>query len=96
MIVATELGQIIGEHFARPLRDSDDPHDYVATQFVAEYISNTGGYGGVKYQSSFVVDGGPITGANIAVFDLDAATVVQKAPRHVRVEAVSWDYVEAL
>jgi len=87
--VATDLGRIIGAEFSRPVRLGDDIHDYVPTQYVAEYIAEQG-YDGVLYDSSFGAIGGP-DGANLAIFDLRVLTVVQKAPKHFAVTGVAWE-----
>lgn len=59
----------IDHAFSRPVTSSDDTASYVPTQLLAE-LFKTAGYDGVAYRSSLG------SGHNIALFDLDAADLV--------------------
>ena len=60
----------IDRAFAEPMTRSDDTADYAATQIIAE-LSKMAGFGGIAYQSNFGENG-----YNIALFDIDAAELV--------------------
>lgn len=60
----------IDRAFAEPMTRSDRTADYVATQIIAELFKDAG-YDGVAYKSKFGEEG-----YNIALFDLDAADLI--------------------
>lgn len=59
----------IDNAFSRPVTESDLTSDYAPTQVIAEYIKSKG-YDGIVYKSSFA------DGHNLALFDLDSASIV--------------------
>jgi hypothetical protein len=61
----------IDQAFARPVARDDDVADYAPSQIIAEFFK-VQKYDGIAYRSS-VSD----TGHNVALFDLDAANLVQ-------------------
>lgn len=60
----------IDKAFAEPMTRSDNTADYVATQIIAELFKDSG-YDGVAYKSNFGEKG-----YNIALFDIDAADLI--------------------
>lgn len=60
----------IDRAFAKPITRSDDYADYVPTQIIAELFKREG-LDGVAYKSNFGKNG-----YNIALFDLDAAALL--------------------
>lgn len=76
----------IDRAFARPVSPSDDVADYVPTQIIAE-IFKTSRFDGVAYRSSL---GG---GHNIALFDLDAAEIINCSLFEVK--KIKFDFKEA-
>lgn len=63
----------IDEAFSQPVTDTDSKADYAATQALAEVFAEEG-LDGVIYRSVFSAQG-----KNVAVFDLDAATLVDSS-----------------
>jgi RES domain-containing protein len=63
----------IDRAFSEPSTRSDDAADYAATQVLAELFQNLG-YDGVAYKSTFGE-----TGFNVALFDLESATLINCA-----------------
>lgn len=63
----------IDEAFSQPVTDTDSKADYAATQALAEVFAEEG-LDGVVYRSVFSAQG-----KNVAVFDLDAATLVDSS-----------------
>lgn len=60
----------IDRAFSEPMTRSDDTAEYAATQVLAELFRDRG-YDGVIYKSAFGEEG-----FNVAIFDLDAATLL--------------------
>lgn len=61
----------IDNAFSEPTQDSDMKSDYAPTQIISEYVKSKG-YDGIAYKSSLA------DGHNIALFDIDSATVVRR------------------
>ena len=40
--------------FSKPVAVDDDPIEYIPTQYIAEYVKNTGYYDGIVYSSSML------------------------------------------
>ncbi len=59
----------IDSAFSRPVTPSDKSSDYVPTQIIAELFKNNG-FDGVRYKSALS------DGLNVALFDMNAATMV--------------------
>ena len=59
----------IGQAFSEPMTRRDDSADYVPTQIIAELFKREG-FDGIGYKSNFG------DGSNLAIFDLDAAKLV--------------------
>lgn len=76
----------IDHAFAVPVSRSDDVADYVPTQIIAE-LFKVSGFDGIAYRSSL----GP--GHNIALFDIDAAEVVNRFL--FKVENLKFEFREA-
>lgn len=72
--------------FARPVSPSDDLADYVPTQIIAELFKVIG-FDGVAYGSSLG------SGHNIALFDLDAAEIINCSL--FQVKNIEFDFKEA-
>jgi RES domain-containing protein len=77
----------IDRAFSEPMTRSDDTADYVATQILAELFRREG-YDGVAYKSAFGEKG-----FNIALFDLDAAQLLNCGL--YRVDSLSYRFSEA-
>lgn len=67
----------VNESFARPVTPSENAAGYAPTQIIAE-LFKVHGYDGIAYRSSVSE-----TGHNVALFDLDAAEIVEGQPFHV-------------
>jgi len=63
----------IDRAFSRPVIETDNKAEYAATQAVAEVLRDRG-FDGVIYRSAYAGEG-----RNVALFDLDAAEVVDQA-----------------
>jgi hypothetical protein len=63
----------IDRAFSEPMTRSDDSADYIATQILSELFKREG-FGGVAYRSNFGEEG-----YNIALFDLEAADLINCA-----------------
>ena len=61
----------LSELFSKPVDNTDEPEEYIPTQFIAEYVKKQG-YDGIKYKSSL----GESKGDNIVVFSYDKCKVV--------------------
>jgi len=61
----------IDNAFSEPTQDSDMKSDYAPTQIISEYVKSKG-YDGIAYKSSLA------EGHNVALFDIDSASVVHR------------------
>jgi RES domain-containing protein len=86
LVESCELFNHLNTEFAKPLRHTDDVHEYLPTQFFAEWVREHH-YDGIRY-SSAMSEGG----TNIVLFD--TAVVDITAVRLVRVEAVEVKYAD--
>ena len=66
----TAVWASIDSAFSRPVARSDKSSDYVPTQILAERFKSNG-FDGILYKSALTTDG-----FNLALFDIDAATMV--------------------
>lgn len=66
--VASELGAVLGEALSRPLRESDIRVEYLATQYVAEFVRSTG-RDGIRFRSSFCAPEQGVDGDNVVIFE---------------------------
>jgi len=74
----------LNKEFAKPLRHTDDTHEYLPTQFFAEWAKDHG-YDGIRYGSA-MAEGGH----NVVLFD--TAAVAIRSARLVRTDAVEVTY----
>jgi hypothetical protein len=80
---ARAVWQAIDHSFSQPVTLGDDTADYAPTQIIAEFL-RANGFDGVAYGSSF----GP--GHNVALFDLDVATLVYCELNEIRGVKLDW------
>ncbi|MYF25175.1 MAG: RES family NAD+ phosphorylase [Nitrospira sp. SB0678_bin_10] len=73
----------IDEAFSEPVTPNDKTSDYVPTQIIAELFKHNG-YDGVIYRSA------QSDGLNVALFDIDAATMVKSFL--YRVETITYSF----
>ena len=76
----------IDKAFAEPMTRSDDTADYAATQIIAELFKRAE-FGGIAYKSNFGE-----RGYNIALFDIDAADLINCGLR--RVDSIDMTFSE--
>jgi hypothetical protein len=74
----------LNREFAKPLRHTDDTHEYLPTQFFAEWAKDHG-YDGLRYESAMSQGG-----HNVVFFD--TAAVAVKSVRLVRTDSVEVIY----
>lgn len=79
-----ELFNHLNKEFAKPLRHTDDTHEYRPTQFFAEWVKDHG-YDGLRYESAMSSGG-----RNVVFFDRGA--VAMKSVRLVRTDEVKVSY----
>ena len=79
----------IDNAFSRPVLESDSTADYAPTQIIAEFIKSKG-YDGIVYKSAFA------EGYNLALFDLDAAELVNCATFEVKSLSLSFHQTDNL
>jgi len=84
LMESCELFNHLNEEFARPLRHTDDTHEYRPTQFFAEWAKDHG-YDGLRYESAMSSGG-----RNVVFFD--TAAVAMKSARLVRTDEVKVSY----
>jgi len=84
LVESCELFNNLNSEFAKPLRHTDDVHEYLPTQFFADWVKDHH-YDGIRYGSA-MSEGG----TNIVLFD--PAAVELTAVRLVRVDAVEVIY----
>lgn len=69
LVESCELFNYLNDEFAKPLRHTDDVHEYIPTQFFADWVK-AHGYDGLRYGSA-MSEGG----ANIVLFDARDAEI---------------------
>ena len=84
LVESCELFNHLNTEFAKPLRHTDDTHEYRPTQFFAEWARDHG-YDGLRYESA-MSDGG----RNVVFFDAGAVAI--RSVRLVRTDAVEVIY----
>ena len=84
LVESCELFNHLNSEFAKPLRHTDDVHEYLPTQFFADWVKGHD-YDGIRYGSA-MSEGG----TNIVLFDPAAVEMI--AVRLVRVDAVEVTY----
>ncbi len=84
LVESCELFNHLNKEFAKPLRHTDDTHEYLPTQFFAEWAKDHG-YDGIRYGSA-MAEGGH----NVVLFD--TAAVAIRSARLVRTDAVEVTY----
>jgi RES domain-containing protein len=84
LMESCELFNHLNKEFAKPLRHTDDTHEYRPTQFFAEWAKDHG-YDGLRYESSMSRGG-----RNVVFFDRGA--VAMKSVRLVRTDEVRVSY----
>jgi RES domain len=83
-VESCELFSHLDREFAKPLRHTDDTHEYLPTQFFAEWAKDHG-YDGIRYGSA-MAEGGH----NVVLFD--TAAVAMRSIRLVRTDTVEVTY----
>jgi RES domain-containing protein len=84
LVESLDLFDHLNKEFAKPLRHTDDTHEYLPTQFFAEWVKDHG-YDGLRYESAMSTGG-----HNIVLFD--TAAVAVKSVRLVRTDSVEVFY----
>jgi RES domain-containing protein len=84
LVESCELFNHLNREFAKPLRHTDDTHEYLPTQFFAEWAKDHG-YDGLRYESAMSQGG-----HNVVFFD--TAAVAVKSVRLVRTDSVEVIY----
>lgn len=84
LVESCELFNHLDKEFAKPLRHTDDTHEYLPTQFFTEWVKDHG-YEGLRYGSAMSEDG-----RNVVFFD--TAAVAIRSVRPVRTNAVDVTY----
>jgi len=86
LVESCELFNHLNTEFAKPLRHTDDVHEYLPTQFFAEWVRDHH-YDGIRYGSAMSE-----VGTNIVFFDPRVVQIT--AVRLVRVDAVEVAYAD--
>ncbi|WP_156162182.1 RES family NAD+ phosphorylase [Demequina iriomotensis] len=89
--VANELGSIVGDALSRPVRESDNKTEYLATQYVAEYVRHFG-LDGIRYRSSFEDRKAGVEGDNLVVFTPSAMAMVAHSSTRLEIKGVAVTY----
>ena len=84
LMESCELFNYLNKEFGKPLRHTDDTHEYRPTQFFAEWAKDHG-YDGLRYESAMSSGG-----RNVVFFDLVAVAI--KSVRLVRTDEVKVSY----
>jgi RES domain-containing protein len=84
LMESCELFNHLNKEFAKPLRHTDDTHEYRPTQFFSEWAKDHG-YDGLRYESAMSTGG-----RNVVFFDRGA--VAMKSVRLVRTDEVKVSY----
>lgn len=86
LVESCELFNHLDTEFAKPLRHTDETHEYRPTQFFAEWAKDHG-YDGLRYSSAMSKDG-----RNLVIFDPSAIAI--RSVRLVQVDDVEVTYSE--
>ncbi|ANB72610.1 hypothetical protein AYM40_26830 [Paraburkholderia phytofirmans OLGA172] len=81
------LLRAFGEELSRPLRRTDDEHEYLPCQKLVERIRKSGLYDGIRYPSAMAPGG-----SNIVLFDPELVTI--GASRLVEIREIDVAYVD--
>lgn len=89
--LANKLGAIVGDALSRPVRESDNKTEYLATQYVAEYVRHFG-LDGIRYRSSFEDIRVGVAGDNLVIFTPGAMAMVQGSVTKLEITGVAVTY----